>query len=166
MYLPLLSFVLLLAALGISSVQLPTWTIHERRSALPHGWLHSRKLDSDATIPLHFALRQSNIDDIERYLYDVSHPSSQHYGKHWTAGDVAAKFAPSRDSINAVRSWLLESGIRPESVRMSPSNGWLEVTVGVEAAEALLQTEYHVYGHESGTEMVGRFAVQDEVMFC
>ncbi|KAF8835711.1 subtilisin-like protein [Paxillus ammoniavirescens] len=152
--LPLLSFVLL-AALGISSVQLPTWTIHERRSALPRGWLHSRRLDSDVTIPLRFALKQSNIDDIERYLYDVSHPSSQYYGKHWTAGDVAAKFAPSRDSIDAVRSWLLESGIWPASVRLSPSRGWLEVTVGVEAAEALLQTKYHVYGHESGTEMVG-----------
>ncbi|KAF9222477.1 subtilisin-like protein [Gyrodon lividus] len=150
-----LLYVVLLLTLGISSATLSPWTVHERRSALPRGWVRARKPDPGATIPLRFALRQSNVDDIERYLYDVSHPSSPNYGRHWTAGEVAAKFASSRDSINAVRSWLLESGISPESVRLSPSKGWLEVTVRVEEAEVLLKMEYHVYDHESGTKMVG-----------
>ncbi|KIJ65932.1 hypothetical protein HYDPIDRAFT_187022 [Hydnomerulius pinastri MD-312] len=152
---PLLLSLGMLLALGTSSTPLSPWTIHEKRSVLPRGWAHARKPDTSATIPLRFALAQSNIENIERHLYDVSHPNSENYGKHWTAGEVAAKFAPSRDSIDAVQEWLLQSGIWPENIKLSPSKGWLEVNASIEEAEALLRTEYHIFEHEGGTKVVG-----------
>ncbi|KAH7923647.1 subtilisin-like protein [Leucogyrophana mollusca] len=147
-----LSLTFALAAIASSS--LSPWTLHEKRSHIPAGWSQTRKYHSSATIPLRFALTQNNIDDIERHLYDVSHPDSPNYGKHWTARQIAAKFAPSSESIDTVFEWLLQSGVDAERVKLSPTKGWIEVTSTVEEAEDLLRTEYHVYGHESGKEHV------------
>ncbi|KIJ66050.1 hypothetical protein HYDPIDRAFT_87640 [Hydnomerulius pinastri MD-312] len=151
----LLPFVLL--SLGLAASAGPTlspWTLHERRSHIPSGWSRARKHNPSAVIPLRFALAQPNIEDIEEYLYDVSHPNSPNYGNHWTAAQVAATFAPSPESADAVHNWLLESGIEAHRIKISPSKGWIEFQATVQEAEDLLHTSYHVYGHESGSEHV------------
>ncbi|KAG9312092.1 peptidase S8/S53 domain-containing protein [Chiua virens] len=85
---------------------------------------------------------------------EVSHPESEKYGKHWSAGDVVDMFAPSDETIEAVRSWLMQSGIESDRIRLTSSKGWVEVTTTVEEAEHLLQAEYNLYGHNSGKEHV------------
>lgn len=45
-------------------------------------------------LPMRIALTQSNLDKGEEWLMDVSHPTSEKYGKHWTAEDIANAFAP------------------------------------------------------------------------
>lgn len=134
---------------------LSRWTLHERRSHVPSGWKVARKHDASAVLPLRFALSQSNLEYLEEYLYDVSHPGSPNYGKHWSAGKVASTFAPSRQSINAVRNWLLESGVESHRIKLSASGGWLEFKATVQEAENLLHTSYNVYGHQTGVEHVG-----------
>ncbi|KAH7883306.1 peptidase S8/S53 domain-containing protein [Phlebopus sp. FC_14] len=153
------SIFLPLVSLGLSLVanaepNLSPWVLHEKRSHIPQGWSHTRKLPSSTVIPLRFALTQSNMHEIETFLYDVSHPDSPNYGNHWTAGQIAETFAPSRESIDTVREWLLSNGIEPHRVKISPSKGWLEFESTVQEAEDLLLAKYHVYGHESGTEHV------------
>ncbi|KAG9312229.1 peptidase S8/S53 domain-containing protein [Chiua virens] len=120
----------------------------------PSGWRVSRKYHPSATMPLRFALTQSNLENLEEFLYDVSHPDSPNYGKHWSAADVASTFAPSRASVDAVRDWLLESGIDDHRIKLSTSGGWLEFQATVREAEGLLRTNYNVYRHHTGTEHV------------
>ncbi|KIK97958.1 hypothetical protein PAXRUDRAFT_135153 [Paxillus rubicundulus Ve08.2h10] len=151
----ILPFVLL--SLGLAANADPTstpWVLHEQRSHIPPGWARARKHDASAAIPLRFALVQPNIDNIEEYLYDVSHPDSPNYGKHWTAGQVATTFGPSQQSVDAVRDWLLENGIESHRVKISPSRGWLQFEATVKEAEDLLHTTYNVYGHDTGAEHV------------
>ncbi len=52
--------------------------------------------------------------------------------------------------MDAVHNWLTSSGI--EAKRISPSMGrnWLNFNATIAEVEALLQTEYKFYGHESG----------------
>lgn len=151
-----LPFVLLSLALAATADPILSRSIlHERRSHIPLGWNLARKHDASAVIPLRFALAQSNIEDLEEYLYDVSHPSSPNYGKHWSAGKVASTFAPSRESVDTVQDWLLESGIESGRIKLSASGGWLEFKATVLEAEDLLHTSYNVYGHETGAEHVG-----------
>ncbi|KAG1790900.1 Pro-kumamolisin, activation domain-containing protein [Suillus plorans] len=83
---------------------LSPYNVHEERSAIPIGWSHTRRHESAATLPPRIALKQSNIESIDEYLYDVSHPKSANYDKHWTAGEIARKFSPSEESISAVRN--------------------------------------------------------------
>ncbi|EIW82301.1 subtilisin-like protein [Coniophora puteana RWD-64-598 SS2] len=144
-------------ALALSVLAEPTlspYTLHEKRDAIPAGWSRDRKYHATASVPLRFALAQNNIDSIGDLLLDISHPESENYGKHWTAAQVAAKFAPSATSVDAVRTWLEQSGVEPHRITITPSKGWIEVSSTVEEAESLLQTDYHVYGHESGAEQI------------
>ena len=124
--------------------------VHERRAHTPQGWWKHGKLDANNVLPMKIALTQSNMHKLEEYLMDVSHPESGNFGKHWSAKQVAETFAPSQDSIDAVKSWLQSSGIDSTRVSQSQSLGWLHFDASVEEAENLLQTEYHLYKHQSG----------------
>ncbi|OBZ72773.1 Tripeptidyl-peptidase SED1, partial [Grifola frondosa] len=114
-----------------------------------------RRAEPDVILPLRIGLTQSNLESIEDYLLDVSHPESPNYGSHWSPAKVAAMFRPSRESIDSVQEWLANGGIDPTRISLSTSGGWLRANVTVEEAERLLETEYYVYEHEAdGTEHI------------
>ncbi|WPG97989.1 Hypothetical protein R9X50_00077200 [Acrodontium crateriforme] len=123
------------------------YNVHEKRESLPEGWSKRELLDRRALIPLRFALAQNNLDKGAEWLDDVSHPSSEKFGKHWSAKEVAEAFAPSGETIDAVREWLHSAGISSERVKLSQGMNWLEVHASVDEAENLLKTEYNVYEH-------------------
>ncbi|KAI0833697.1 subtilisin-like protein [Trametes gibbosa] len=129
---------------------------HESRRSLPRGWTPVRRAERDSVIPLRIGLAQSNLETLEEYLLDVSHPESPNYGNHWTPAKVAQTFRPSPDAVDTVRSWLVGNGIHAARVRLNPSGGWLTANITVAEAEQLLATEYYVYEHEeSGHKQVG-----------
>ena len=103
---------------------------------------------------MRIALTQSNLDKLESYLMDVSHPDSENFGKHWTPEQVADTFAPSTETIDTAKEWLMSFGIDASRITSSPSRGWLHLDVTVKEAEDLLKTEYSTYGHETGVRQV------------
>ncbi|KAF4579630.1 hypothetical protein EYR40_000191 [Pleurotus pulmonarius] len=129
--------------------------LHEKRDLLPSGWAHARRHDPSATIPLKFALTQSNMHRLEEFLNEVSHPKSPLYGNHWTAGKIAETFAPSEETMSTVHNWLVGSGIPSERIKISSTKGWINVDASVAEANELLRTEYNVYVHESGKSHIG-----------
>jgi tripeptidyl-peptidase-1 len=50
-----------------------------------------------------------------------------------------------------VHEWLLTNGI--EKFDYSPAKDWVNVYINVETAERLLDTEYHIFEHEDGTQV-------------
>ncbi|KAI4199992.1 MAG: hypothetical protein LQ350_004254 [Teloschistes chrysophthalmus] len=142
MYLTLFS----LGALVASSLAV----VHEKRDVLPPGWNYHEKLQSSEVLPMRIALTQSNLDQADEFLLDVSHPESPNFGKHWTHEDIANKFAPSSVTVDTVKSWLVSSGIAPERISKTQSLGWLKFDATVAEAENLLETEYHLYKHDIG----------------
>ncbi|KAF8435036.1 peptidase S8/S53 domain-containing protein [Boletus edulis BED1] len=152
---PLRSLVAIsLALLSSAGSLLANHSVHEKRTHIPSGWALNRRHNLTSTIPLRFALKQQNIEDIGNYLYDVSHPKSPNYGRHWTAIDIARMFAPSNETVDIVRSWLIASGIDKERILLGRTKGWIQVNITVEEAEQLMNTEYNVYTHMSGKEHV------------
>ncbi len=63
---------------------------------------------------------------------------------------VAETFAPSAESVAAVKGWLATSGIDLKRVKMSKSRNWVTFNATAIEAERLLKTEYHLYKHISG----------------
>ncbi|KAH9833454.1 peptidase S8/S53 domain-containing protein [Rhodofomes roseus] len=127
--------------------------VHESRNHVPRGWNAIRRADPGLILPFRIGLAQPNIENIEAYLLDVSHPSSPNYGKHWAPGRIAETFRPSRESIDTVRAWLAEAGgLDAARVNLSAGGGWLQADLTVEEAERLLETEYHVYQFEGDEE--------------
>ncbi|OAA60408.1 protease s8 tripeptidyl peptidase [Niveomyces insectorum RCEF 264] len=121
--------------------------LHETRSpAAAHTWRRAAKVPGDAVLPMRIGLTQRNLDRAEQLLNDVSHPDSPNYGRHWTAEQVADMFAPAPAAIDAVLAWLAEDGgLGPDRVRLSRGRNWVLFNATVAEAEALFQTEYHVY---------------------
>ncbi|KAF8880770.1 peptidase S8/S53 domain-containing protein [Infundibulicybe gibba] len=140
-------------AFGVAA-QLSPYRLHESRSSIPHGWKPIRRHSSTASLPLRLGLAQSNLDQLDAFLNDVSHPESPNYGAHWTPEKIANTFAPSTEALAAVRAWLGASGLAPTRVRVSPTKGWIEVNTTTEEAENLLKAEYHVYEHGSGKQHI------------
>ncbi|KAF8141196.1 peptidase S8/S53 domain-containing protein [Boletus edulis] len=148
------SVALSLALLSSAEPLLSPYNVHEKRTHIPSGWSLTRRHDPTSSIPLRFALKQRNIEGVGNHLYDVSHPKSPNYGKHWTAADIVRTFAPSDETVDIVRSWLIASGIDGERVALGRTKGWIQVNVTVEEAEQLMNTEYNMYTHMSGKEHV------------
>ncbi|KAH8992820.1 subtilisin-like protein [Lactarius hatsudake] len=129
--------------------------VHERRAVEPIGWVQSHRANADDIIPLRVGMKQQNLHMLEDLLMDVAHPDSPTYGQHWTPEKVADFFAPSESTVASIRTWLSDSGIPEDKVRLSANKGWIEVNVTVATAERLLDTEYHVYKHPSGVKQLG-----------
>jgi hypothetical protein len=84
------------SALAASVIAAPasTYTAHERRSAQSSSkWVkHDEPLDSRVIVPVKIALKQRNLGNGHDWLMDVSDPSSENYGQHWTTERIAKTF--------------------------------------------------------------------------
>ncbi len=56
-------------------------------------------------------------------------------------------FAPSEETIDSVKSWLVKSGIPADKITLSNSKGWLSFETTVSKLESVLKTQYHVYNN-------------------
>jgi len=129
--------------------------LHEKRLDYP-DWKVSHRLEGHVNIPLRIGLKQQNLDSIPDYLMAVADPDSPTYGQHWSQEKVVEMFAPSSQANEAVHTWLMDAGFDPARLRLSRNKAWIDVR-GATAmeVEGLLNTEYHVYKHDSGAEHVG-----------
>lgn len=82
----------------------------------------------------------------------VSDPSHARYGQHLTHDEVNELVKPTDESLDLLHEWLAANGI--ETASYSPAMDWVTIVVDVSTAERLLDTEYHVYKHEDGSELV------------
>ena len=97
---------------------------------------------------MRIGLTQSNLDNGPDYLMGVSHPDSPKYGKHYTVEEVTELFAPSHDTVEAVRSWLHAAGVQADRVTQSVNKQWLQFDAKTSEVERLLKTKYHFYEND------------------
>ena len=142
-----------------SAFAIPTpssdYVVHEQRAVIPFGWRRVERLNGSFILPIRIALVQTKLDKVEEYLLSVSDPTSENYGKHWTAEKIANTFKPSNETVNAVLTWLVRAGIGLQRIKKSQSLGWLEFNCTVSEAQNLLKTEYYKFKHTSGVPHVG-----------
>ncbi|KAF9243180.1 peptidase S8/S53 domain-containing protein [Melanogaster broomeanus] len=124
--------VLVLALSALAGPNPSPYRLHEKRVMSPPGGFTPVGTLPMLSFLICFALSQSNIDEI----WDIPHG----------AGDILRKFSPGDETITTL-----------PSIKVTPNRGWIEVHATVEEAERLLQTEYHVYGHETSQEHVVHF---------
>ena len=163
------------AAFATVASALPTsanHVVHEKRSG-SSSWapMQGTKPDGRITLPVRIGLTESNLHLGEDILMDVSNPDSEKYGKHLTAEEVMTYpspariagltlrqivklFAPAPETIDAVHSWLVSSGIEPSRISLSRGRNWLNVNASITEVEALLKTEYKVYEHTTGQKHI------------
>ncbi|KZT44233.1 subtilisin-like protein [Sistotremastrum suecicum HHB10207 ss-3] len=153
MFSPLPFLLLPLLGLVVEATNYPR-ALHEKRTGTIKYRQH-RRLSPRDIVPVQIGLKQSNLHRIEELLYGVSDPVSPNYGKHYQPHEVVELFAPSNDTVDTVKAWLEEHGIGEDRVELSQSRGWLKFPATVSEIESLLDTTYHIYEHQDGSEHVG-----------
>lgn len=125
------------------------YQLHEKRNVLHRnsGLVKRSKLDGGTILPIRIGLTQNELHKGYGWLMDVSHHESSNYGKHWTAEEVNRAFAPSAETVQTVRDWLIVSGFDNERITVSDNKGWLALHATVEEAEKLLKAEYYQHDH-------------------
>ena len=147
---------LLLVASSLASPVI-THIQHEKRSATSESpWERRARVQADAIVPLRIGFVQTNLEKGYEHLLSISHPESVSYGKHFSADEVSSLFAPTGDTVEAVRSWLLSSGMDGDDIVHSDNKGWLALDVPASSVEQLFQTAIHEYEHrDSGALRLG-----------
>lgn len=128
--------------------------LHEKRD-IPLPDIKQR-IDGDSIIPVRIGLRQSNLHTGYERLMEVSHPSSENYGKHLTKEEVHSIFAPADETVDAVKNWLLGSGLFDDDEIMHYENkGWLAIDMPAKHAEILLGTHFYELESPNGDVRIG-----------
>ncbi|KAK6088557.1 Pro-kumamolisin [Seiridium cupressi] len=134
-----------------------THGLHERQA--PHWrrqWEKKDKVPARALLPMRIGLAQRNLDVGARHLAKISDPRSSDYGKHMSSDEVIEMFAPSEDTVKAVKEWLVGAGFAAEKISLSANKQWVQFDAHAEEVEELLATDYFQYEHSaSGSKMVG-----------
>lgn len=77
--------------------------------------------------------------------FNRSDPESPKYGQHLSNTEIMDLFAPSEETINNVKKWLIDSGVAAGSIEVSPSKGWVHFNTTAGQLGSLLKTQYHQY---------------------
>ncbi|KAF5352182.1 hypothetical protein D9758_009222 [Tetrapyrgos nigripes] len=152
----LLSFAALASAAFVSVTATPTrraMAVAEQRT-VPITFASAGKPAADTTLDLRIALKQKDMEGLEKALFDVSTPSSSLYGQHLSLEQVAAFAAPTEQSVNAVTQWLQENGVA-DITPSGPFNDWISFSVSASKADELFDTNFEDFVHiESGERFV------------
>ncbi|KAF7357641.1 Tripeptidyl-peptidase sed3 [Mycena sanguinolenta] len=153
-----LFFVSLFSLAIASPAARSNFVLHEKRDAVPSGFVNSGPAPTTATIPLRIGLFSNDFPGLEETLYAVSTPGSAHYGQHLSLAETKAFMEPTTESVNAVTAWLDSNGLTATVI--SPYGEWLLVDVPVFKANEMLDANYELFTHvETGKQIIRTLAV-------
>jgi len=120
---------------------------------VPQKWARVGPAPHNQHIDLQIGLRQSQFDELERHLYEVSDPSDRRYGQHLSPPEVNDLVKPTEETLKLVQEWL--EGNEIHNVYYSPARDWITLSLPIGRAESLLGTKYSVFQHhDDGTRII------------
>src|ERR1700734_3057486 len=93
-----LSLVLTTFVLLFTLTNAHTFNAHQRWGV--SRWARGARVDGNRTVSMHIhiAASKSIVAAAAQQLYEISDPSSEDYGNHWSAAQVISHFAPTSDT--------------------------------------------------------------------
>lgn len=133
----------------------PEYAVFEQVK-VPTGWAQAARAPSGHILNLRIGLKQARQHELEAKLLEISDPSHHRYGQHLSLEQINELISPLEESVEAVRGWLNENGVRPHQIIESPARDWVSFSIPVEQAETLLDTQYGLYRNERTGEHLVR----------
>lgn len=83
----------------------------------------------------------------ETYTYHIASadPKSPKFGQWYSSEEIVHLFAPSQHTVNKIRGWLEEAGLK--NVSQSRNKQWIQFDATTKTAEDLFKTKYYTYEH-------------------
>ncbi|KAI3400610.1 hypothetical protein diail_2322 [Diaporthe ilicicola] len=154
---------------------------HERQ--MPHWsrtWDRKQKVKKSAVLPMRIGLRQpdAKLQEGHDLLMERSNPLSPYYGQRMTPREVIDFFAPPKETVEAVRDWLVAGGIDVTRISQSVNKQvrganimiyyssysqaietdilqWIQFDATTAEVEDLLFTDYFYWEHSpTGSENI------------
>ncbi|TQV97062.1 protease S8 tripeptidyl peptidase I [Cordyceps javanica] len=145
-----------LTAFLLSSLWARAWAVPVedgsvvKSHSLSKSWESHGSLPDDTKIPVRIALKQKNLDKGMEYLLEVSHPKSPKYGQHYTQQEVIDLFSPEDETIDAVKTWLVKSGVPASSITSPKSKGFLDFVTTAGELNKLVGGNYQAFQYING----------------
>jgi len=103
-------------------------------------------LSHDQSHEVIFAVKQRNLDQLEKILYDVSDPKSPHFGKHMNRREVA-NLTANAAGTDAVLTYLKSNGA--QIVKKTPYGEYITAKAPVSLWEKLFSTKFYAFAHQN-----------------
>ena len=130
---------------------------HDVKAWQVKGWEKLERLPPSEEIFLTFALKQSNLETLERVFWEVSDPRSKEYGKHLSLSKLTQLIAPSETTISNVHAWLRSHGVQSSDCNTIFTKDFMTCRMSCESAEAMLVgAKFHRFKHAKRFKPVTR----------
>jgi len=129
--------------------------IYHRASA-PSNWILNHRALQDQPVTFTLALKQRNVEVLERLVLQHADPRDPTYSQHLTREEVMALIAPPKEVQHKIIKWVLGSASRFGSqVTMKNNQDAIQFTGPARWVEQLFETELYVFTHsEHGARVV------------
>ena len=117
----------------------------ELRNLGNNGWQKIEKASPENTLKIQFAVKQRNLDILDKTFWEVSNPEHPNYGNYLTIDEITEMISPAPETLNTVESWLSQQGILFTNTR---NKDIITAYPTVQQAEQLLDVEFFNYMHE------------------
>ena len=153
----LLYLVVFLGLVAIAAASESERVFLERCHAIdaPRDWSWAGAAPADAQISLTIALKGRNAKTLEKFFWAISTPGDELFHQYLTMDQLAELVAPEDATIAAVSAWLSTFGI--QNPRMPLTRDHMLFTTTVATAEAMLDTKYWSFVHETGKNAVSSY---------
>lgn len=129
---------LVCVCLAVAAATSQKRTFLESTARTPVEWVLGDRVPSEHKIHLIFALKQQNLEVLDRKFWEVSNPKSSSYGQYLTAAEINRLVAPSDESVSTVLAFLNQHPIKS----IQHFYDYIEVDCEAVVAEALLGAPY------------------------
>lgn len=123
---------------------------------IPTGWKVIKTLpDPSAPIKLTFAIKQQNVDQLEKTFWEISTPGSQRYGKFLSDVELFDLIRPDPTSVSTLQKWLDSQKVSRSSQMLTRGSEFLQIQVPLRHAEQLLGCTFLTFEHiDSGIQII------------
>lgn len=137
------------------------------RSYAPAGWTQGARASHDEAVTFTVALKQQNLDQLEKLFWEVSEPSHPSYRQYLTVEQINEMTAPKASVTRTVVEWLSHHGVKHHQIKNYVEA--LTVSTTVQVAERLFSTSFFQYTHEDGRQITrahGAYSVPESIAQC
>uniref|UniRef100_A0A6A7FSM4 Physaropepsin n=1 Tax=Hirondellea gigas TaxID=1518452 RepID=A0A6A7FSM4_9CRUS len=145
-------------AVALQPLSLPDRHVLFDRSVVPDGWIQRGIAHPSKLVNLTIALRQHNLDVLEKTFWDVSTPGNPQYGKFLSQDDISKIITPPEEHRAQVIDWVKSHGI----TEISSLSDAVHFETHVEVAEKLLQAHFYEFaspGKRTISRVMGEYSV-------
>jgi len=148
---------------GVTAFKQHRKVLYER-NIFPESWHMVGRASSYQRAHVLIAVKQQNLELLEKKFWAVSQPSSPSWQNFMTVEDIGKLVASKPKHMRAVEHWLKQS--LSDSANVQKTHDAIEIHAPVKDIEALFETELYIFTHDNGhivLRTMGQHSVPEHV---